>query len=87
MAGILREADREPMAQVAKKHGISEQVICIWRQYFSGMNAEEVKRLRRLEQENARGKKLQAGLPIVFGWRISPLDRAQGADAPLPRPF
>ncbi len=46
MVGILRESDREPVAQVAKKHGISEQTIYTWRQRFSGMNADEVKRLR-----------------------------------------
>jgi len=45
MVGILREADREPVAQVAKKHGISEQTIYTWRQRFSGMNDDEVKRL------------------------------------------
>lgn len=36
MVGILREADREPVAQVAQKHGISEQTICTWRQRCSG---------------------------------------------------
>jgi len=60
IVGILREADREPVAQVAKKHGISEQTIYTWRQRFSGMNADEVKRLRQLEQENSRLKKLLA---------------------------
>lgn len=51
MVGILREADREPVAQIAKKHGISEQTIYTWRQRFSGMSADEVKRLRQLEHE------------------------------------
>jgi putative transposase len=60
MVGIMREADREPVAQVAKKHGISEQTIYTWRQRFGGMSADEVKRLRQLEQENARLKKLLA---------------------------
>lgn len=60
MVGILRKADREPVAQVAKKHGISEQTIYTWRQRFSGMNADEVKRLRQLEQENSPLKKLLA---------------------------
>ena len=50
MVGILREADREPVPQVAKKRGISEQTIYTWRQRLSGMNADEVKRLRQLEQ-------------------------------------
>jgi len=60
MVGILREADRDPVTQVAKKHGISEQTIYTWRQRFSGMNADEVKRLRQLEHENSRLKKLLA---------------------------
>jgi putative transposase len=58
MVSILREADRDPVAQVAKRHGISEQTIYTWRQRFSGMNADDVKKLRQLEQENARLKKL-----------------------------
>jgi putative transposase len=60
MVGILREADRDPVAQVAKRHGISEQTIYTWRQRFSVMNADDVKKLRQLEQENARLKKLLA---------------------------
>ena len=51
MVGILREADKDPVAQVAKRHGVSEQTIYGWRQRFSGMNADDVKRLRQLEQE------------------------------------
>ena len=43
---------------MAKRHGISEQTIYTWRQRFSGMNADDVKKLRQLEQENARLKKL-----------------------------
>jgi transposase-like protein len=57
---ILREADTRPIAEVAKKHGISEQTIYSWRQRFGGLRVDEVKRLRHLEQENARLKKLVA---------------------------
>ena len=60
MVNILREADRDSVTQVAKRHGISEQTIYTWRQRFSGMNADDVKKLRQLEQENARLKKLLA---------------------------
>jgi putative transposase len=60
MVGILREADRSPVSQVAKKHGISEQTIYTWRQRFAGMSADDVKRLRLLEQENIRLKKILA---------------------------
>ena len=57
---ILREADKGPVAEVAKKHGISEQTIYTWRKRCGVMDAEEVKRLRQMEQENARLKKLLA---------------------------
>lgn len=57
---ILREADKGPVAEVAKKHGISEQTIYTWRKRYGVMDADEVKRLRQMEQENARLKKLLA---------------------------
>jgi len=60
MVKILREADRHPVAQVAKKHGISEQTVYAWRKRFGSLEAVDVKRLRQLEQENAKLKKLVA---------------------------
>ena len=57
---ILREADREPIGAVAKKHGISEQTIYTWRKRFGTFQADDVRRLKRLEAENARLKKLVA---------------------------
>lgn len=60
MVAILREADKAPVAEVAKKHGISDQTIYIWRKRFGTMTAEETKRLKALEGENARLKKLLA---------------------------
>jgi putative transposase len=60
MVAILREADREPVAAVAKRHGVSEQTIYTWRKRFGGLQANEVRRLKALEAENARLKKLVA---------------------------
>ena len=60
MVKILREADSAPVVEVAKKYGISDQTIYIWRKRFGTLQADEVKRLRGLEQENARLKKLVA---------------------------
>ena len=57
---ILREADKGPIGEVAKKHGVSEKSIYTWRKRLGAMDANEVKRLRELEQENARLKKLLA---------------------------
>ena len=60
MVKILREADKGPVAEVAKKHGISDQTIYGWRQRFGKLDSVYVKRLRQLEQENTRLKKLVA---------------------------
>jgi putative transposase len=60
MVGMLREADRSSVAEVARKHGISEQTLYNWRRHFAGLEPSDVKRLRQLEQENARLKKLVA---------------------------
>ena len=60
MVGIIREADRDPVGEVAKRHGISEQTIDTWRKRFGELRSEDVRRLRQLEAENARLKKLVA---------------------------
>ena len=57
---ILREADKDPVPEVAKRHGVSEQSIYAWRKRFTGMAIDEVKELKNLAQENARLKKLLA---------------------------
>jgi putative transposase len=60
MVKILREADTAPVVEVAKKHGISDQTIYLWRKRFGQLEAVDVRRLRQLEQENAKLKKLVA---------------------------
>ena len=55
---IVREADREPVADVAKRHAVSEQTIYTWRKRFGEMATSDVKKLKELEQENARLRKL-----------------------------
>ena len=60
MVAIIREGDRDPVAAVAKRHGISEQTIYTWRKRFGTFQADDVRRLKQLETENARLKKLVA---------------------------
>ncbi|SDV50659.1 putative transposase, partial [Chitinasiproducens palmae] len=57
---ILREADTAPIAEVAKRHGVSEASIYAWRKRFGEMMSDDVKRLKALESENGRLKKLLA---------------------------
>jgi putative transposase len=60
MVKILREADKVPVSEVAKKHGVSDVTIYAWRKRFGQLEAVDVKRLRSLEAENARLKKVLA---------------------------
>ena len=60
MVKILREADEAPVSEVAKKHGVSDVTIYAWRKRFGQLEAVDVKRLRQVETENARLKKLLA---------------------------
>lgn len=66
MVRILREADIGSVAEVSKRHGISDQTIYLWRKRFGKLEPADVKRLRQLETENAKLKKLVAerGLEI-----------------------
>ncbi len=61
----LREADRLlgegiEMPEVFKQLEVSEQTYYRWRNQFGGMKAEDVKRLKELEAENARLKRIVA---------------------------
>jgi len=60
MVRILREADKVPMDEVAKKHGLSVQTLYVWRRKFGGMDADDAKRLKLLESENGKLKRLLA---------------------------
>jgi putative transposase len=59
--GYLREADAGmPMKDLCRKHGFSEASFYLWRSKFGGMEVSDAKRLKTLEAENARLKKLLA---------------------------
>ena len=60
MVAVIREADREPVSVMAKRHERSEQTIYTWRKRFGGFQVNEVRRLKQLETENVRLKKLVA---------------------------
>ena len=60
MVTILREADKAPVAEVAKKYRVSEQTIYNWRRHFGTLEPADIKRLRGLESENSKLKRLLA---------------------------
>jgi putative transposase len=59
---ILQEAERgEPsIGAICRAHGITEPTLYRWRRKFGGMTVSEVQRLKELEKENARLKRLLA---------------------------
>jgi len=59
--GFLREAEAGmAVKDLCRKHGFSEASYYLWRSKFGGMTVPEAKRLKELEAENARLKKLLA---------------------------
>jgi putative transposase len=59
--GFLREAEAGmPIKDLCRRHGFSEASYYLWRSKFGGMNVSDAKRLKDLEAENARLKKLLA---------------------------
>jgi putative transposase len=60
MVAIIREADRERVPAVAKRHKVSQQTLYTWKKRFGAFQPDDVRRLKPLEQENTRLKKLVA---------------------------
>ena len=59
--GFLREGDKGmAVKELCRKHGFSEASYYLWRSKFGGMDVSDAKRLKALEAENARLKKLLA---------------------------
>ena len=59
--GFLREAERGvAIKDLCRRHGFSEASYYLWRSKYGGMDVSDAKRLKALESENARLKKLLA---------------------------
>jgi putative transposase len=59
--GVLKEHEAgAKTADLARKHGVSEATLYNWKSKYGGMDVSEARRLKALEDENARLKKLLA---------------------------
>ncbi len=59
--GVLKEAEAgAKTADLARKHGVSEATLYDWKAKYGGLEVSEAKRLRALEDENAKLKRLLA---------------------------
>ena len=61
---IKQGEDGTPVAEVCRKAGISQATFFNWKKRYAGMMPSEIKRLRELEAENARLKKIVADLSL-----------------------
>jgi putative transposase len=62
---ILKEAELGiKITELCRKHGISEQTFYNWRNKYGGMDISEAKRLKLIEDENRRLKRLVADLSL-----------------------
>lgn len=59
--GILKEAEAGiPVGELCRKHGISENTIYTWKAKYAGLTVSEARRLKSLEDENGRLKRIIA---------------------------
>ena len=66
--GILREQDAgAKVADLARKHGISEATLYNWKAKYGGLDVSEAKRLKALEDENVKLKKILSYVATVEG--------------------
>ena len=65
IVAILREGEAGmPIAEVLRKHGISRPTFYLWRQKYGAAGVPELQKLKALEQENARLKRMYADLAL-----------------------
>jgi putative transposase len=65
IVAILKQQDSgQTVVQITREHGISEATFYNWRAKYGGMQVSEVKRLKDLEDENRRLKKMYAELSL-----------------------
>jgi putative transposase len=65
MAKILKEFDQgKKVEEITREYGISRAAFYKWRQRYGGLEASELKRMRQLEEENAKLKRMYAELAL-----------------------
>lgn len=65
IAGILKEFDQGiSIEELTRTHGISRATFYQWRKRYGGMEASELKRIKQLEEENLKLKRMYANLAL-----------------------
>jgi putative transposase len=85
--GILREQEAgASVADICRKHGMSSATFYAWKSKYGGMDVSDAKRLKALEEENAKLKRLYADAMLdspedqkTVRWTVFPRDGAEGS--------
>lgn len=65
IANILKEFDNgKKVEEIAREYGVSRASFYKWRERYGGMSASELKRIKELEEENAKLKRMYANLAL-----------------------
>lgn len=65
IVGILNEVEAGMrVSDVCRKHGVSNQTFYVWKSKYGGMSVSDIKRLKELENENAKLKKMFADMAL-----------------------
>jgi putative transposase len=65
VVSILKEADAGiPVKEICRKHGISDATYYNWESKYGGMSASDLKRIKELESENAKLKRMYADMAL-----------------------
>jgi putative transposase len=65
IVGVLKQAEAGvAVKELCRKHGISDATFYNWKARYGGMSASDLKRLKELEAENAKLKKMYADLAL-----------------------
>lgn len=65
IVSILKEADAGlAVKEICRKHGVSDATYYKWKSRYGGMEASDLKRVKELESENARLKRMYADLAL-----------------------
>jgi putative transposase len=65
IATILKEFDQgKDVETISREHGVSKATFYKWRQRYGGMEASELKKVKKLEEENAKLKRMYTELAL-----------------------
>lgn len=64
IVGVLKQAEVVPVAELVRQVGISEQTLYRWKKQYQGLQTDQLRQLKQLQEENGRLKRLVAELTL-----------------------